>query len=140
MRSRRIAPASLFVSLLVVLFAGCGGSEHEVGSKSFALTPTAKGVVLLDATAYRAPGNVQITVLDSDISGAVLAHVASTSDTKGFNFNIKQTSAGVFQGSLGLVLTQTKGSLLVKDGDTVTVTYQDADDGTGHAYTAPPAT
>ncbi|HEX9243033.1 MAG TPA: hypothetical protein VF875_11385 [Anaeromyxobacter sp.] len=139
MRTREHAPASLFVSLLAVFFVGCGGSEHELGSKSSALTvtPTAKGVVLLDAAAYRAPGTVQITVLDSDVSGGVAVHVASTTNPKGFYTNIKQTSDGVFQGSVGLVLTATKGSLQVKNDDTITVTYQDADDGTGQAYTAP---
>ncbi len=137
MRLRTLTVVSLSVSFLSVLVAGCGGSEHQLGTKSSALAATPMGAVQLDAAAYRAPGTVSITVLDSDVTNAPV-NVASTTDPKGINLNLQQkpgADPGTFYGTIDLVLVASKGKLLVTNGDTITVTYHDADDGTAHAIT-----
>ena len=139
MHLRRKSPQPLLIlASLALAAAGCSGQE-ETGFDTSSLTATSKAVLLLDAPAYRAPGTVIVTVADSDrnlLPGSaekLPIKIASTTTPKALNVSLKETGAstGIFQGTVSLALTAAKGALVVKDGDTVTATYQDADDGTG---------
>lgn len=142
LKSGAILKVSVAAAALTLFATGCGSAQNEADSASSKLTATSKGVVLLDSSpAYRAPGTVTITVADSDLNldpGALDgAHVtiASTTTPKPMGVSLKETgvNTGIFTGSVQIVLVPQKGALTVSNGDTITVTYQDANDGTGNA-------
>src|SRR6266542_427818 len=150
MRDRRVNwDAILNVAAVAVastLFAtGCGGTQNEVRSTSSKVRASSKGVVTLDSTpSYRAPGTVTITVADSDLNlspasrdGASVT-IASTTSVVPMTVNLTETAAdsGIFTGSVPIVLVAQDGALTVSNGDIITVTYQDANDGTGSAAVA----
>lgn len=70
----------------------------------------------------------------------VTVNVNSSSDPSGISVTLTETgpATGVFTGSVTLTNSSTgaSGELLVGGGNTVRITYNDADDGTGTAYVA----
>ncbi len=137
-----ISRMSAAAAALTLFATGCGGARDQAALSSSRVTGTSRGVVTLDsAPGYRAPGTVTITVADSDLdldpAAVDGAHVtiASTTTTKAMNVNLKETGAstGVFTGAVQIVLAAQKGALTVSNGDTLTITYQDDNDGTGGA-------
>jgi hypothetical protein len=72
-------------------------------------------------------------VLDSDLAGAsITVSAASDSEPAGETVTLNLTDdAGVYEGSIATSDGAAAGVLTVADGDTVTVTYIDADDGNG---------
>ncbi len=141
MHQRRLRVASLILSLVGVMGTGCGGS-NDVDSTSSPLVATSKGVLQTDAGKYRSPGTVTVTVADADLNldPAVkdAAHVSVLNVGTGQTLNnVKLTetdvNAGIFVGSFDLVLESTKGKLTAANGDTIQITYHDANDGTGQA-------
>lgn len=87
------------------------------------------GIVSLDKDLYNCTSQVNVSLMDEDLAGSVTytLNVKSGTDPTGINIVLSETAfEGVFEGSLVLGT-----DLNVSDGDTVTVTYNDADTGGG---------
>jgi hypothetical protein len=101
------------------------------------LTPGPAGRIELDATAYACDDSVSIDLRDGNLLGTGTHSVtlASTSgDTESKSLTETGASTGVFVGSVpasSAAGSAGDGILQVVHGDTVTVTYADADDGNG---------
>ena len=99
------------------------------------------GVVYMDRDCYGVPGPVEVTVLDVDLDldpGAVdTAQVSLTSDTEVTPefclLTETEVDSQIFVGNMTLAVgaPSADGILQVAHGDTIVVTYNDADDGTG---------
>ncbi|MBN1296689.1 hypothetical protein JXA80_07900, partial [bacterium] len=96
------------------------------------------GALALDAEEYPANGVLQMTVRDIDISGLQgslsVTITTSASDSETVQLTEMPDSRGVFAGSILLAESQARAGnkrLDVLHGQTVTVTYVDADDGQG---------
>jgi hypothetical protein len=111
---------------------------------SVATTPemqmcSSTGVVLLDAQTYSCSATAEVTVIDCDLNtdpGAVETiriKVNSTTKPAGKNVLLSETTpnSAKFVGTLDLSETNAAGVLKVSHGDTVTATYNDANDGSG---------
>ena len=107
-------------------------SNVPVGPQPFALVATGNidgsyGRVLLDRPAYSESDTVRLAVEDSDATSAVV-HVASGIEPGGENVTLGGGIPGqVWRGSIRTAFgTPTPdGVLQVRDGDTITATYQD---------------
>ncbi len=97
------------------------------------------GSVFLDASRYACEDTVVIRVSDTDVntdsgtSQTVEVTILSTSDSAGMPVALTESGpdTALFVGEINLSGASAPGSLLVADGDTITVTYVDADDGAG---------
>jgi hypothetical protein len=97
------------------------------------------GRLTLDRPKYACDGMVEIVVLDCGLNlddeqvEQVVVSVDSDSETGIETVTLSETSAASarFEGSIALSETDAAGVLLITEGDTVTVTYIDADDGAG---------
>ncbi|NIA14118.1 MAG: S8 family serine peptidase [Nitrospiraceae bacterium] len=102
-------------------------------------TSTARGTISLDASQYACADTAEVTVNDSDLNtnaaAADTAVVSVSSDTEPFGESavLTETGAntGTFAGAIALSSVDANEILQVLHGDTVTVTYVDADDGQG---------
>jgi hypothetical protein len=124
------------------------GSTVPQGPQSFSLSasPTliacsSQGTIALDSAKYACSGTAEVQVIDcdlnigSDTNETVEITIDSGSEPAGESVLLIETGTETadFRGSIALD-TDTVGSddvLLVSDGDTVTATYNDADDGQG---------
>ncbi len=91
------------------------------------------GIVTFDKDLYNCTSEVNISLMDADLagSGTYTLPVYSTTDPAGIDAVLTETAfEGVFQGSILLGTDLTAGN-----GDTVTVTYNDADNGSGFGET-----
>ncbi len=122
------------------------GFNVPAGPQSFSLVATpvlvqcsTQGDVTLDRSAYACQSTLTVRVNDCDLNlddgviDTVQINVASTSEGGGETITLTETSAetALFEGTLTLDTTDAAGVLLVAEGDTVTATYIDADDGFG---------
>ncbi|HEX71834.1 MAG TPA: hypothetical protein ENN65_00745, partial [Candidatus Hydrogenedentes bacterium] len=102
-------------------------------------TATSAGVISLDKSKYACSDTAVITVSDTDLNTnpgteqTVTVSIASTSEPGGESVLLTETGpdTSIFSGSIALNTTDAPGVLLVADGDAVTATYIDADDGAG---------
>ena len=96
---------------------------------------TSAGQVELDKTSYGFAGEVQITVKDADLSAPTISVNAKT-DTQpsGVPVTLSKQSPGIYTGSVTMKFPADAGAtdpLLASLGDVLTVTYNDADAGSG---------
>ncbi len=116
---------------------------------SLAATPllvncSSQGTANLDRAKYPCNGSAVLRVVDCDLNTSdavvdtVTVLVTSTSEPAGERIVLTETApeAAAFQATLPISTTDAPGVLLVADGDTITMTYQDADDGSGAPATA----
>ena len=97
------------------------------------------GTVALDLAKYACESTVTITVADCDLNtddevvDSVIVDIDSDSETGVEQVTLIETAAATawFEGSIGLSEVNSSGVLWVAEGDTVTATYLDADDGAG---------
>jgi len=97
------------------------------------------GRLTLDRSKYACDGVVNIAVLDcglnldNDLVEQVVVAIDSDSETGIETVTLTETSAASarFEGSINLSESDDTGLLLITEGDTITVTYIDADDGAG---------
>ena len=100
---------------------------------------SAKGTVWLDRFEYACGHTAEAKVVDCDLNIApgmvdtVKITVTSTSEPGGEAVVLHETEpdTGVFRGSIELSRINAPGVLLVADGDEITATYTDVDDGQG---------
>jgi hypothetical protein len=101
--------------------------------------PCHRGTIKLDKNIYKCDDNVQIMVLDNDLNldpnskEQVDVEVASTTQTVPLSVTLfeKDVNSPEFSGSFELADVSTSGKLQVKDGDTITASYYDENNGTG---------
>ncbi len=105
-----------------------------------ALDVSSKGTIELDRNLYSGEDTVTITVGDTDLNTNVNVQtvdvtIESTTETGGETVTLTETGGdtSVFEGTIPISLTNSVGVLQVSHGDTITATYNDADDGTGSA-------
>jgi hypothetical protein len=125
------------------------GTNVPVGPQVFSLSGrpaltrcSTVGVVSLNRTEYACEGEAEIQVIDCDLNtnDGVAETVAVTidSDTEpgGEVVLLTETApaTAAFLGTIALATTDAPGVLHVTEGDTVTVTYVDEDDGFGGTY------
>lgn len=97
------------------------------------------GVVLLDRPRYNCSSTATIRVVDCDLNTndnvieTVTVSIASGSEPSGESVVLTETGAqtATFEGTIALSATNSSGVLQVADGNTVTASYIDADDGQG---------
>ena len=100
---------------------------------------SSQGTIALDAPKYGCSDTAGIQVVDCDLNAdggtieTVTVTIASDSEPGGETVLLTETGPETadFRGSIPLDTTNSSGVLLVADGDTVTATYIDADDGQG---------
>ncbi|MFO0839867.1 MAG: S8 family serine peptidase [Phycisphaerae bacterium] len=122
------------------------GTSVPVGPQAFSVVATPQlvncsrqGVLLLDAAQYQCGASVQLRVIDCDLNtdnGVVetlALTVTSNTEPTGEVVTLTETAANTaaFIGTLPLSVTNGAGVLQVASGDTISVTYTDADDGLG---------
>jgi len=122
------------------------GTTVPQGPQPFSLSGTPllvncsdAGMVSLDRAKYACAATAAVRVVDcglnlSDLAvDTVMVTVASTSEPAGESFLLIETAAetATFVGNVPLSTTDAAGTIWVAAGDTVTVTYVDADDGAG---------
>lgn len=122
------------------------GFNVPVGPQSFSLCASpllvncsSRGVIALDRRRYACSGTVGIRVVDCDLNTndnvveTVVVTVVSDSEPAGESVLLTETGpeTATFVGSIALSTTDSAGVLMVTNGDDLTATYIDADDGEG---------
>jgi len=108
---------------------------------TLAAAPSSAGAIYLDQDAYSCAGTIAIRVIDGDIAGTGEQDVAVTTaagDTETVPLTETDPNTGVFDGTISTgpsPATPEDGIVQVSHGETITVTYQDADDGAGSPAT-----
>ncbi|MFP6640702.1 MAG: S8 family serine peptidase, partial [Myxococcota bacterium] len=134
--------ASITINAITIAGDGVPGNA-DTTDQDFALvaynfsTTVSDGTIGLNRERYGCTDTVGIAVSDSDLSGGAPFDVAvatSGGDSETVTLSENSAGSGVFQGSIdtgtGSVLAA-DGTLTVLNGETITATYVDADDGTG---------
>jgi|GEM_PF-4768591 len=95
------------------------------------------GYIELDRDLYPAEDTLLVTVKDGDLLiPSIDVNVASTTESAGETVTLFATPLeGKYEGNIDISATDSAGVLCVSDGDTITATYNDADDGTGSPAT-----
>ncbi len=101
---------------------------------------SSQGTIALDQAKYLCSDTAAVGVIDCDLNTnnnvieTVTVNVSSTSEPAGESVLLTETAAATadFRGSIALSTTNSAGVLWVANGNTVTATYIDADDGQGH--------
>jgi hypothetical protein len=122
------------------------GYSVPQGPQSFSLcaSPTLQscsqiGYAALDNSKYGCGSTASLTVIDCDLNSnngvaeSVNVSIASTTEPGGETVTLTETGPATakFTGTISLSTTNSPGVLQVANGDTVTMTYVDADDGQG---------
>ena len=118
------------------------GTDQDYALVAYNFSTTiSDGIVSFDSSVYACTDSVGIVVSDSDLSsGGPFAVTVTTTGGDSETVTVSETSvgSGVFGGSIntaiGTVATG-DGVLSVTNAETITVTYLDADDGTGSSAT-----
>jgi hypothetical protein len=116
-----------------------GPQPFSIVAEPVLLECGSQGVVAMDSTSFQCSTTAGIQVIDCDLNTddlvveSVSVTVTSTSEPAGETLLLTETgpATAVFQTSLPLDVVDAVGTLLVAEGDTVTATYIDADDGNG---------
>jgi hypothetical protein len=115
-----------------------GGNANSLNVTNGFDALTSTGIVTLDSEFYELGGNVSISVSDLDLAGTGLLSIALTSsdgDSETISLTESSTILGLFEGSIlsaGGSISPGDGTLQVTNGSTITVTYNDLDDGSGN--------
>ena len=103
------------------------------------ITCSSQGMIALDRSKYGCSDTAAIQVVDCDLNTngsqveTMTVTITSDSEPGGESVLLTETGAATadFRGSISLSETDSVGVLQVVHGDTITATYNDADDGTG---------
>ncbi len=136
--------ANITIDALTIAGDGVPGNGDPT-DQDFALVAynftlaTSKGTILLDRDFYNCGDAVGVTVADADLAGSGSASVTLTTDAGDSEpLGLVEGTTAIFSGSIATaagIAAPNDGALNVMDGDTITATYQDADDGTGNPAT-----
>jgi len=91
------------------------------------------GAIKLDRELYAIEDTVMVTVTDGDLTvNKISITVDSNTEPSGETFDLFETATqGKYEGTITISATNSNGVLQASHGDTITATYDDADDGTG---------
>ncbi len=105
--------------------------NHLPADQSVVVAAGSDGVVLLDAGSYRCDSSVGIELFDDDLAGNGTQDVTLSASPSGGSTTVtlSEVTGGPVVRYVGTAVLGT--DLVVQDGDTLTVTYVDADDGAG---------
>jgi parallel beta-helix repeat protein len=142
-----VNPANLQYGTYIIRVVGVAINSDSVAATSeidqdFAIVinyhgaPTSRGIAEMDKAAYRSDATIGITVIDADLASQPSAGVDFVSSLAGDSLAaiLGPQTPEVFVGTASLDLGTANPSdalLQVSPGDTITMTYNDADDGTG---------
>lgn len=106
----------------------------EIEKRSYSPIPSISARLrVTDLDRNTNPGNVEF----------ITANISSTTNPAGISVSLGETAAdsATFRGNVTLIIPDQgqvlgPGQLAVHDGDTIRLTYADANDGSGHAYVA----
>jgi subtilisin family serine protease len=110
--------------------------------QALAHTASPRGRVFLERDWYSCSGTVGVLLADRDLAGSQTRDVVlSTTDGDSETLTLSESPAnsGLLHGTMqtsGAAVIVADGILQAADGGTITVTYQDTDDGTGNPATA----
>lgn len=115
-----------------------GPQPFSLVASPFLVNCSSQGVASLDRQTYHCSSLAGLRVVDCDLNTSdavidtVMVHIASTTDS-GFSLVLTEVApeAATFTGTVQLSTSMGGASLQVSHGDTITLTYMDADDGTG---------
>lgn len=137
---------SITVSALTIAGDGVPGNADGT-DQDFALvaynftTVVSAGTIAVDQGVYSCSDTIAITVVDSDLQGTGTLNIAVTTsagDAETVTLSETPASSGILVGSIATTAAAVvggNGSLDVAHGQTLTATYDDADDGTGSPAT-----
>ncbi len=116
-----------------------GPQPFSLSATPLLINCSSQGTIALDRPKYACEGSALVRVIDCDLNTndliieTVTVTVASTTEPGGETLLLTETSAesATFDATLVLSETDAAGVLQISDGDTVTATYIDADDGAG---------
>ncbi|TVQ58859.1 MAG: hypothetical protein EA379_12555, partial [Phycisphaerales bacterium] len=116
-----------------------GPQAFSLSASPFLVNCSTVGLAKFNRQVFSCDAVVNVQVVDCDLNTdddkieTVDVHVMSDSDPAGFMITLTETGelTADFRADLPLSTTPTPGALLVAHGDTITVTYIDADDGMG---------
>ncbi len=129
--------ANGFTEYYTVQAAGANLACDGLLSNCQSVTPQPlAGVVKLDAASYSCAALLHVSVTDSNVGGATTTvKLTSATDPAGETITLNQASPGSanYAGTISTTAAPAAadGLLSVVDGDTITATYIDADDGQG---------
>ncbi|MFP6584792.1 MAG: extracellular metalloproteinase, partial [Candidatus Hydrogenedentota bacterium] len=117
------------------------GPASKSGTDAFDVSPLAcassAGVVLMDLPGYSCGNTINVQLVDLDLTGIGIYPVvlsSTTGDVETLTLVENPPASGLFEGSIVVVegaVTAEDGTLDATDGDVLTATYNDADDGSG---------
>jgi hypothetical protein len=116
-----------------------GPQPFSLGASPTLVACSSQGVISLDRAAYACQSTARIEVVDCDLNTddnvveTVPVVIASDAEPAGETVILTETGpqTAVFDGTIALSTTDAPGVLRVADGQTVTATYIDANDGLG---------
>ena len=122
-----------------VAYAATFNGEQDVYYLRIGSTCSDAGTVALDPSKYACEDTATVTVvdcglnLDDETIEFAIAEIDSDSEPGGETVVLTETGPATadFRGTIALSTTNSSGVLQVAEGDTVTATYIDADDGQG---------
>ena len=136
-----VNPAPGAYRIEVVGFNIAQGPDQPVGiaSSHQLFACSSEGIVAMSGSRFACSAVINIDVIDCDLNAddnvidIASVNVSSTSDPIGITVQVTEIGpeVAVFQGSITISGSPSFGQLLVQEGDTITVTYIDADDGLG---------
>ena len=116
-----------------------GPQSFSLAGSPLLISASPMGMITLDRNAYACTSTATIQVTDTDLNTdnevveTAEVVVTSESEPEGETVILTETGAetSVFEGSISLRTIDSPGVLLIADGNTVTATYLDEDDGQG---------
>lgn len=120
-----------------------GPQPFSVCVSPFLVNCSDAGIVRLDANVHNCSSVTTVKVVDCGLNTSdmvvdtVMVNVKSDTDPVGQTIVLTETApeSATFLGSVMLSSSMTPGTVRVSHGDTLTATYEDADDGTGSMAT-----
>ena len=116
-----------------------GPQVFSLGASPLLVACSSAGIITLDAALYPCSDTTQIKVVDCDLNTddntveTVVVTIESDSEPAGESVLLTETGAATadFRNTIQINEIDSAGVLQVADGDTITATYIDADDGQG---------
>ena len=116
-----------------------GPQTFSLSASPLLIACSSAGTISLDSALYACSDTAEIQVIDCDLNTndtvveTVNVTIDSTTEPGGETVTLTETGpeTAEFRGSIPLEVIDSAGVLQVSDGDTVTATYIDADDGQG---------
>jgi hypothetical protein len=116
-----------------------GPQPFSLAATPYLVNCSSQGLASLDRAKYACSATATLRVVDCDLNTSdsvvdtVTVSIASTSEPGGESVLLTETdpASAAFLGTISLATTNAPGVLWIAPGDTVTMTYNDADNGNG---------